>query len=383
MVIAGGDLPSETRSPYHKPDRPQQLFVDFRIDFINKMLIIGLIEREPEESAMSELGIYDGCYAQLRNGDVVGPIKDRGDAHAGARWATINPHRVWYDNGLWSANMKTHLDIVRVIDTLNTVKLTMSKTYGDFSKFGQAGIPPHVTKAAMDAGIKADPAYEQFVNAILTAGFKAQYGIGFVPVVEQSLIDIPRVDLVVALTEAERRFSQTTVKAQNRIELQAEEVQKVLARYGKAKNESEKRISDSEKTKGGLSAIPSVQTIDEAIRAAVQEWRQNNPVAVVPPTHYIAKKVYAAIATPSGEDVVHLISPEGWYLYECKHEHTSHRFAGQTVTPSDHPGGAWSVDFQRLANGGMLTGGRGKTLVEAWQNAVIAIKLAEEHGLDI
>lgn len=91
-------------------------------------------------------------------------------------------------------------------------------------------------------------------------------------------------------------------------------------------------------------------------------------------------RILATLDMEPSEYVVDLVAPEGWYLAECKHEHTSHRFSDQTVTPSDHPGGAWVVDFQRLHKGGMLTRGRGKNLCEAWQNAVAAVKLIDHRN---
>ncbi|WP_425962633.1 BRCT domain-containing protein [Rhizobium nepotum] len=199
----------------------------------------------------------------------------------------------------------------------------------------------------------------------------------------------------------------------------------VAAKLG---NESESRISDSEKPKGGLSGIPTIREIHDQVLAEVEDWRSKNGPGSMPSTYSIARafhrmltddkpksntgddpdlrsaivtvlrdndsvrniggmadEILKAIDTGAGERVItemlkgkepaQLVEPEGWYLAECRHEHTAHRFAGQTVTPSDHLGGSWYVDFQRLHNGGMLTGGRGYSLTEAWQNAVNAIRL--------
>lgn len=422
MVVRCGNLPSETRAPYHKLDRSQQLFVDFRIDFINKMLIIGLtIEREPEESAMSELGIYEGCYVELRNGDVVGPLS-QDVPYFRKIWKLQGQKRWWNSDGSPHGTTEEGVNIIRVMPK-DAIKLTMSKTYGDFTKLGQATIPPHVTKAAMDAGIKADPAYEQFVNAILTAGFKAQYGIEFVPVTEQAPVSVTDELLEqMASVFGDKGFYELGDTAQQKLRGAAE---CAVAFFGGnqvvPKNESENRIPNSEKTKGGLSdlrsevvkvlrdndtirgigatadaimkivegvqvgtqVIPSLREIHDEVLAEIRDWHAKYGRDSIPSSFSIAKAFHRMLTPVAVKKPVHLVAPEGWYLYECKHEHTAHRFAGQTVTPSDHPGGAWSVDFRRLVNGGMLTGGRGKTLVEAWQNAVAAIKLAEEHGLDI
>lgn len=609
MVVGGGDLPSETRATYHKLNRPQQLFVDFRIDFINKMLIIGsTIEREPEESAMSELGIYEGCFVRLENGDVIGPMRKflppigpertlwRCDGEPSKSW--------WEENGRHLKQNSTRFDIVELVQTVDGVPI-------ETDRFGHlhATIPPHVTKAAMVAGIKADPAYEQFVNAILTAGFKAQYEIGFVPVTEQAPIDMDELcerlasalpapkplsecsdemkaklrklgDAAVSYlgdkrfpkNESENRIpdsektkgglsdflpfyepglaekitdtgrevlksmlplngvticftgsmnmpvdthkgiaealgakvsgsvhSKTTLvvfgagarskfdkaieldlprmsesawiwmaallgygkpdhvspygkfptggvvglpipgtilrsyivnalddwannhSEMSRAEYLARVMEKFISHYVTLQNESENRAPDSGEPQGGLSdlrsevvkvlrdndtirgigatadaimkivegvqvgaiATPSVREIHDEVLGVVWEWHAKYGRDSMPSTFSIAKAFHRMLTPVATEERVYLVAPQGWYLYECKHEHTAHRsLSDHTVTPSDHPGGAWSVDFQRLANGGFLTGGRGKTLVEAWQNAVAAIKLAEEHGLD-
>ncbi|MGV1944857.1 MULTISPECIES: hypothetical protein [unclassified Agrobacterium] len=290
MVIAGGNLPSETRTPYHKPDRPQQLFVDFRIDFINKMLIIGLTnEREPEESAMSELGIYEGCYALLRNGEIVGPIsKDHAtssdyiwDGPEGTSWTAAGT--------VWISSFCDR-DIVRVgpRELLKVTEMEASEQpHWDMC----ATIPPHVTKAAMDAGIKADPAYEQFVNAILTAGFKAQYGIGFVPVTEQAPISVTDELLEqMASVFGDKGFYELGDTAQQKLRGAAE---CAVAFFGGnqvvPKNESENRIPDSEKTKGGLSAIPSLREIHDEVLAEVRDWHAKYGRDSMPSTFSIAK----------------------------------------------------------------------------------------------
>jgi hypothetical protein len=459
--------------------------VDFCIDFINKMLIIrSTIEREPEESAMSELGIYEGCYVELRNGDVVGPVK-RSEGDMGWPWHIKEGVPCWTDEGfIGFHDLPSPEDIVRVIDSADMVSVPPS----DRSEAPQgvvSTIPPHVTKAAMDAGIKAEPAYEQFVNAILTAGFKAQYGIGFVPVAQPVPIDMDELcERLASALPVPRPLSECSDEMKEKLRKIAEAAVSYLSEpTGYPENESEKRISDSEKPKGGLSglplegvticftgsmntpvdthkgiaealgakvsgsvhsnttlvvlgvgalskldkaieldlprisesgwmwmarlvaaklgneserrfclfekpkgglsSIPSVREIHDQVLAEVTDWRAKYGRDSMPSTFSIAQAFHRMLTPVATEEQVNLVAPEGWYLYECKHEHTAHRFANQIVTPSDHPGGSWCVDFQRLGNGGRLTGGRGKTLVDAWQNAVAAIKLAEEHGLDI
>ncbi|QTG12399.1 hypothetical protein G6M86_03690 [Agrobacterium tumefaciens] len=201
---------------------------------------------------MSDLGICEGWYVQLRSGDVVGPLSK-------ATWSKNYPWRIakmgvvecWNENGTHYEH--EHKDIVRVMPA-DAIKLTMSKTYGDFSKFRQAGIPPHVTKAAMDAGIKAEPAYEQFVNAVLTAGFKAQYGIGFVPVTEQATIDMDALcDQLARTLPTPKPLSECSDEMKEKLRKLAEAAVSYLGNKAISKNESENTIPDSEKPKGGLS----------------------------------------------------------------------------------------------------------------------------------
>lgn len=72
-------------------------------------------------------------------------------------------------------------------------------------------------------------------------------------------------------------------------------------------------------------------------------------------------------------DVVRLVAPLGWYLLRAAHLHEDHRFAGQKVAPLPHADGPWLVQFQRLQDGGRLTGARGQDLCEAWQKAQKAV----------
>lgn len=491
MVDRGGDLPSETRTPYHKPDRPQQLFVDFRIDFINKLLIIGLtIEREPEESAMSELGIYEGCYVELRNGDVVGPVTK--DHRTRSPYIWDGPKgRCWTAEGkVWNSNDGREFDIIRVMPKDAIKPMARSK---EPHRSMCATIPPHVTKAAMDAGIKADPAYEQFVNAILTAGFKAQYGIGFVPVTEQAPIDMDELcERLASALPAPRPLRECSDEMKEKLRKLGDAAVSYLGDKMFPKNESENRIPDSEKPKGGLSglpfegvticftgsmnlpvdthkgiaealgakvsgsvhsnttlvvfgvnalskldkaiehdlprmsesgwlwmaallgygkpdhvspygkftgkngqsdlrneivrvlrdndtirgigatadalmeiiervqvgapAIPSVRTIDAVIRGAAQVWRQNNPVGGVPPTHYIAKSVHAAISDVAPVHNAGLIPPTGWTLEKETHELINDNWQHTVRLIKGFDEATWVE-------------GKACTLCDAWENA--------------
>ncbi len=129
---------------------------------------------------MSELGIYEGCYVKLRNGDVVGPV----NFHSNPAFVYGDTSKVksrhWAKLTAQAIGTKLHNseDIIRVLTKLETAQHLQPLELPKAAV--QATIPPHVITAAMDAGIKAKPVYEQFVNAILKAGFQAQYGIEFV-----------------------------------------------------------------------------------------------------------------------------------------------------------------------------------------------------------
>lgn len=203
---------------------------------------------------MSELGIYEGCYALLRNGDVVGSLsKASWSKNYPWRFAKMSVVDCWNENGTHYEH--EHKDIIRVMPK-DSVKLMMSKTYGDFSKFGKAAIPPHVTQAAMDAGIRANPAYEQFVNAILTAGFKAQYEIEFVPTVEQAPIDMDALcEQLARALPLPKPLNECSDEMKDKLRKLADAAVSYLDGKTFPKNESENRIPGSEKPQGGLSAL--------------------------------------------------------------------------------------------------------------------------------
>lgn len=71
------------------------------------------------------------------------------------------------------------------------------------------------------------------------------------------------------------------------------------------------------------------------------------------------------------------IEPEGWFLYHAANEHTRIVYNGDKHEPMPHAEGPWKVEFQRLPHGGRLTGARGKTFREAWENACAAVAVRE------
>jgi len=254
---------------------------------------------------MSELGIYEGCYVELRNGAVVGPVK-RSSKDMGWPWYINEGAPCWSDKGyigyIAFHDLLSPEDIVRVMPK-DSVKLTMSKTYGDFSKLGKAAIPPHVTKAAMVAGIKANPAYEQFVNAILTAGFNAQYEIEFVPVAEQAPIAVTDELLEqMASVFGDKGFYELGDTAQQKLRGAADCAVAFFGGKELPKNESENRIPDSEKPIGGLSAIPSVREIHDQVLAEVTDWRAKYGRESMPSTYAIAQAFHRMLTPTVSEE---------------------------------------------------------------------------------
>lgn len=74
-----------------------------------------------------------------------------------------------------------------------------------------------------------------------------------------------------------------------------------------------------------------------------------------------------------------LEAPDGWFLHRAAHEHTDIVYRGDKHEPLPHADGPWIVEFQRYPSGGLLTGGRGHTMREAWSNAIIATKEREQE----
>lgn len=205
---------------------------------------------------MSELGIYEGCFVRLENGDVIGPMRKylppigpertlwRCDGEPSKSW--------WEENGRHLKQNSAKFDIVELVETVDGIPLEPGRL-----GHVRATIPPHVTQAAMDAGIKADPAYEQFVNAILTAGFKAHYEIEFAPVGEQAPIDMDALcEQLARALPSPRPLSECSDEMKEKLRKLADAAVSYLGDKAFPKNESENRIPDSEKPKGGLSGLP-------------------------------------------------------------------------------------------------------------------------------
>lgn len=201
----------------------------------------------------NNLGIYEGCYVELRNGEVHGPVLSKMEPNDDILFSERNRDLNWWkDCGRSNRHREQESDIVRVLTDTETRNLWQSENGSLSINPPKATIPPHVLQAAMGAGIKADPAYEQFVNAILKAGFQAQYGIEFVGQPEPVSVTDELLEQVASVF-GDKGFYEWGEVPQNRMRAAAECVISFFGRSANPKNESENRIQDSEKPKGGLS----------------------------------------------------------------------------------------------------------------------------------
>lgn len=103
-------------------------------------------------------------------------------------------------------------------------------------------------------------------------------------------------------------------------------------------------------------------------------WMDYDPTELLP-----YRRIDSALARPplkAGEPFMPE-APTGWFLYSAANEHTRIIYNGDKHEPLPHAEGAWKVEFQRLPYGGRLTGARGKTFREAWENACAAVAVRD------
>ena len=121
------------------------------------------------------LGLYEGCYVILRNGMELGPIEKRPDI-----FSTTAPWQcrgvIWYADGRYDIHDENDLDVVRVL-TFSEIAHRLGSIQQADTPTAEIAIPPHVLAAAREAGLKAVPAYEEFVEAIVRAAFQSQYAV--------------------------------------------------------------------------------------------------------------------------------------------------------------------------------------------------------------
>lgn len=124
---------------------------------------------------MSDLKLHRGCYVQLRDGRIKGPLKYV--EHALYPWQVSDSK---HDDESWTENGRTydggpspcHTDIARVLGDHEYIKADAGNRLFMVIKNREA-VAPGVLKAAMDAGLKAPPTYELFVQAVVEAAFEA------------------------------------------------------------------------------------------------------------------------------------------------------------------------------------------------------------------
>lgn len=96
-------------------------------------------------------------------------------------------------------------------------------------------------------------------------------------------------------------------------------------------------------------------------------WTEYDPTALLS-----YRRIESALDRPPF-DGWQPVAPEGWFLERAAHGHTSIIYNGDKHEPLSHADGSWKVEFQCLPHGGRLTGARGKTFREAWENACAAV----------
>lgn len=198
---------------------------------------------------MSDLGIYEGCYAELRNGIVRGPLR-MNDPCSLYRWEILggkNDADSWDKDGRVYQGVDTVDDIVRVLSPEECfAKLGIIVAP---AKIGMSeGIATHVLQAAMEAGVKARPAYEEFVTAIVQTAFR-EAGKTMVPVPNRM-----KLHAVIANVLRAKYPGKTSLECTDIARFASKAVMNAL--YGgtaQPKNESAAGPSAGQKTEGGQS----------------------------------------------------------------------------------------------------------------------------------
>lgn len=259
---------------------------------------------------MSHLGIYEGVYAELRDGRISKVTRANGGwkIDVGSDTPAGITHLYYSGKEYPGGDPESPRDIIRVLTPAEVSKRTGKHPFAKPEDV-QATIPPHVLSAAMDAGIKADPAYEQFVNAILKAGIAAM-GDRDVPMGEKDPIDMDALcEEISSGLNGNKGFLERPEAAQQHIRNAAERVVKHLSDKQIPKNESENRIQDSEKARGGLSEFriaPDLIAIalDEAERKFSQTTLKKQDIRSMR-----IKAVHDLIRSEAAKQIEHLQVP--------------------------------------------------------------------------
>ncbi len=198
---------------------------------------------------MGRLEVRQGCQVQLRDGQTVGPITSTNRRFKPWQCDDLK----WYHDGSFGLFPNHPFDIVRVVDRIQIESDQLILVSPPCEAFAKR-LPPHVLKAAQEAGLKARPAYEEFVQAIVSAAFTAA---------EVQPIDISRVrpgsiDGLALQAAIEKRMQDTTPFVKDICRTAARVGLDVLmealdSARTRSRNESETEIRPSENSKGGQS----------------------------------------------------------------------------------------------------------------------------------
>lgn len=136
---------------------------------------------------MSELNIYEGCYVELKNGRIYGPLRMTGGKQY--CWSLGNKSgHAWNLDGQSGLGGNPEFRIIRVLSTaeVNAIKIAKNRKYGTI---GNSDIPEHVLQAARDAGMRSVPTYDLFVHAVVEAAFEAAGNTVGIPPLRMKLHD--------------------------------------------------------------------------------------------------------------------------------------------------------------------------------------------------
>lgn len=250
---------------------------------------------------MRDLELYEGCHVQLRNGETTGPLQREKNAHAKFPWS-VGKHS-WTPTGGYFLGEADPRDIVSVISTDPIVETSADQV--------TVGIREDVLAAAREAGLKARPAYDEFVAAIVEAAFAAQESslplmvlknpehtgkCMFTRIELQELLD----PISTALTGG-KQFDDHSPTAQEKIRNAATNVMRLIEG---AQNESAPEIRPSEKTEGGQSdpLFRGLDKLHPATRAFLQAIYPDAPLrAVEAPSDFVLSANYGRPGKSAGQ----------------------------------------------------------------------------------
>jgi len=201
---------------------------------VNKGMEAGL-KAKPE--------LYEGCYVELNNGEIAGAVRSLKSMATGFPWRTTisSVLHQWTDFGIHHL-ADPSLDIRQVFNREQSVAAAERLRK---HAVGNQEISQAVVDKGMEAGLKAKPAYEEFVRAILTAAL-AEYNSRRILI---QPFQITREAWREALNAGHDKWSNAESIHSRLYDCQIDEIQALLERAGyAAKNESVPEKASPEKT---------------------------------------------------------------------------------------------------------------------------------------